>query len=182
MVRKLLGLAHQQTSELGSTASDTLAYVAGMQLTVDEIKQELESFDPTARARSAEILGLVGGDDAISELICLLQRDPSREVRLATVRVLARLHAGGAMEALRDAAQGDPDAEVRKAAQNTLDDSDRDAEALNVAEGASENDGRGTEARRAAEGATEDEEAEELSDDDAELAALVATWYEKEPD
>jgi HEAT repeat protein len=185
-VRKLLELARGEAGGVGSAASDTLAYVVSMKLTVDEIKHELESFDPAVRVRSVEILGLVGGDEAVAQMICLLERDPSREVRLATIGVLAGLQAPGAVDALREAAHGDPDTEVRRTAEGALADDDRGAEARKAAESALEDGDPDAEVRQAAEsaseGASEDGEDEYLGEEDAELAGLVATWYEKEPD
>jgi HEAT repeat protein len=115
-MRSLLTAARSGGDAASRAAFDTIAYVSSRHWNIDDLRSDFEALDPTMRMHGVEELALVGSSEAVSELAQILIRDPSTQVRLATVGALARLGASAALEALRQAAHGDPDAEVRDAA------------------------------------------------------------------
>jgi HEAT repeat protein len=107
----------QQAPHLGRRVIKALAQVLRDRWTVADLRPELASLDTESRLAGLEGLAILGTGEAIAEMARLLANDPDPRVRLRAARLLSpHLENLAVFQALRHAAQADPDAVVREAA------------------------------------------------------------------
>jgi HEAT repeat protein len=107
----------QQAPHLGRRVIAALAQVLRDRWTVADLRSELASLDTESRLAGLEGLAILGSGEAIAEMARLLASDPDPRVRLRAARLLSpHLDNLAVFQALRHAAQADPDAVVREAA------------------------------------------------------------------
>jgi len=117
VLHQILGHAQRAEDEVSGLAMEALSEALSGRWTVDDLRPELSSLETDVRLAGTEGLALVSGDRAVEELIRLLANDPARQVRVRAAQILsARPDSLAALQALRRAAQTDPDQEVRRAA------------------------------------------------------------------
>ena len=117
VLHQILGHAQRAEEEVSGLAMEALSEALSGRWTVDDLRPELSSLETDVRLAGTEGLALVSGDRAVEELIRLLANDPARQVRVRAAQILsARPDSLAALQALRRAAQTDPDQEVRRAA------------------------------------------------------------------
>jgi len=120
VLRKVLAAVQQRPADVARAAAETLSYVLSRRWTVEDFRADLDSLDPKARLAGLEGLALVGSAEAVAEMCRLLKTDPAPELRRRTVEILMPFSAPAAQDAVRIAAEQDPDSEVRHAAMAAL--------------------------------------------------------------
>ena len=117
LVRQLLDHVQKLPQDVGHGLLDALSHMLQGRWTIADLRPELSSLDAEARLAGLEGLALVGGPDAVHAVARLLSSDPSTKVRLRAVEILSSSAEDlTALQALKTAAQSDPDARVRQAA------------------------------------------------------------------
>jgi HEAT repeat protein len=108
------------------------------QMAIETFSNTLRDNSPEIRAQSAEVLGVIGSQTEVPELINAL-KDSNAQVRLNATKALAKIGDENAIPALCQLLSEDPDDEVRSSAaialgrigndtaQNIADDSDIEA-------------------------------------------------------
>lgn len=120
MLRMLLESARSAPERIARPAMETLSYSLSKRWTPRDLKEELESLDPAVRRGGLEALALIGTPEAMEYVGRLLAGDPSVEIRLRALEILAERDGAEVEGALRRAAAGDPEERVRKAAAELL--------------------------------------------------------------
>jgi HEAT repeat protein len=117
LVHQLLEHVQGLPQDLGQGVLEALSHLLEGRWTVADLRPELSSLNAEERLAGLEGLALVGGPEAMQEMARLLSSDPSATVRLRAVEILsARAEDVTALQALKTAAQSDPDIRVRQAA------------------------------------------------------------------
>jgi HEAT repeat protein len=117
VLHQILSQAQRAPSEIGRPAAEALSAVLRQRWTVEDLKPELASLETEVRLAGLEGLALIGGEEAVQEMLRLLAGDPARQVRLRAAQVLsAYVDDLSVLQALHRAEQSDPDPEVRRVA------------------------------------------------------------------
>jgi HEAT repeat protein len=115
-LRALLQTAQEAPTDVRRAAMETLSYLLSKRWTAKDFRQELDSLDPKVRVAGLEGLALVASPEAVRTVARVLAADPSGEIRTRAAEILSQWDDPVAQEALRNAAETDPDSRVRDAA------------------------------------------------------------------
>jgi HEAT repeat protein len=116
LLNDVLIAARSAPPELRQTAVEALADLFRRSWTTEAFEPELRSLDVHTRLAGLEGLAVIGTTEAKQTIARLLLTDPAPEVRLRAIEILSRTAEPNAEAALRAAAEGDPDPQVRDAA------------------------------------------------------------------